>query len=150
MTENFDTKLQALRDRFIENLPQNQEDNSKQLTAFSIVSIDEKLGKISTELQFLSEKEALLSEKLSSLQSTDNSAEIKEELRRILDKREILKHKQELLKNSELEMSKREKMKRQLVQLEIKRCKNQLEKKDCDKIDAKIEQKKKIFKKVFG
>jgi ribosomal protein L20 len=155
MPENFDNKLQALRERFIDNFPQSEEDKETQIAAFSALTLEEKLEKVSKALELLDQKETLLKEEIASLNADnkENSAqysELSDQLHNIPIKREVLKHKQELLKNGELEPAKREKMKRQLTQLEIKRCKNTLDNKDCSKIEARIAHKKEIFKKVFG
>ncbi|GAB2026941.1 hypothetical protein [Lactovum odontotermitis] len=156
MTENFEATLQALRERFIENFPQDEAENT-QLAVFSALSADEKLEKVSSALDSLDKEISSLTEKMAALSSDKASddkiageiAEIQQQLKALNFKHEVLEHRIELMKNGELP-AKRDKMKRQLTQLEIKRCKNLLDKKSCRKIDAKIAHKKEIFKKVFG
>lgn len=158
MTENFEATLQALRERFIGNFPQDEAEDS-QLAVFSALSADEKLEKVSSALDSLDKEISSLTEKMAALHSSSNKvsddkiageiAEIQQQLKALNFKHEVLEHRIELMKNGELP-AKRDKMKRQLTQLEIKRCKNLLDKKNCRKIDAKIAHKKEIFKKVFG
>jgi len=161
MKEDFEARLKAMHARFLENFPQDEASKEEQIAAFKAMSTEEKEAKITETLTLLTDKKALLREKLSALTeaaSTDNDmADKKRELTEHLEQldKKIAVFEQKLLTvqsaDNSADDAKKEKFKRQLALLELKRCKSLLSKSgSCEKIDEKIAHKKEQFRKTFS
>lgn len=145
--------LKDLRAQYLE-----KQDSSKDVEEtgkgeiFTPISKEEKRNKVIEGIHLLDEKKLSLSNKLKELHQHKNNSEkiskLKHQIESLKYKESLLKQKLEYIDSGESEFVKKEKLKRQLTELELKRCRALLSKKDCNKINQKINQKKELLKKI--
>ncbi|MDR0199965.1 MAG: hypothetical protein LBI43_05240 [Streptococcaceae bacterium] len=152
MGQDFNERLKVMREKYLENFPQDEAEQQAQLEAFKKMTTAEKLERIQSSLDILVEKKSLFKEKYHALKAEgklDEAEETMSHIQMIADKIMHLEEKMAWIRSGETDPAKKERLKRQLAALELKRCKAQLDKKHCGKIDEKIAAKKEAFIKAY-
>ena len=151
MEKNFEQQLKEMRERFVENLLEDDLVSKNQIETFRSLTAQEKEAKVKATLAFLGEKKAILSKKLLTADSHEKTS-LKHHIEAINKKTELFNQKLLYIQMGKVDAAKKEKFKRQLAALELKRYKLLLAQKeeDCARIDKKIIHKKERFKKDFS
>jgi hypothetical protein len=150
MQEDFEQRLRALRERYLENFPQDEIAQREQLEAFKSMTAREKEAKLEEALQLLHEKKALLTEKLEKITDVAQKTELEAHMTQLNVKIQHFEDKLILIQSGESDVARKERLKRQLTNLELKRCKFVLSGvQDQSKIDEKIAHKIEQYRKSF-
>ncbi|MCL2676865.1 MAG: hypothetical protein FWF14_03230 [Streptococcaceae bacterium] len=144
--KKLEEQLNHLRDRYLaknnDNVTSEEHIHAHMTSDEKVKRINEMFDLMNEKETLIKERLTQLQEN-----DKDQKEDLKHHLEAISEKRALLEQKLEYIQEGEFDTAKKERLKRQLAELELKRCKLMLNKKDCSKIAQKIAQKKELFTK---
>lgn len=146
--QTFEERLKQLRKIYLEN--EVKDKKLQEINAFMNSSKEDENKKIKARLAEIDSETYRLENALQNpLNNTVERENLKHNLEALKDKRKLMLRKLELIQKDECNEAKRERIKRQLAELEFKRCRLRLNNKDYSKLDKKIQEKQRQYRKDF-